>query len=245
MVMFYHLISIKYMGILDSNSVRLLPSKIEWFEHTTPSFTNGQTISLTNPGGYKTLLIKNVVLNGGEWDDTYIISINKNIIFKYPNILVNSICENALFQIDTLGDDVTLYATSSDGIEGKTVTINYAWLAEEIDNQVKPIVELANVQVILDSYKTSYAPTLQGKSAHIDVANFRYIFICCETTDSNGELIKKTYDIYLSWVIQHFKNESTTRVFREPYISVVGGNIHIASWAEIHSPRLAVTITMS
>ena len=235
------------MGLLDSSLIKNLPAVKGWSNGTSPTFTSAQNITFTNPGGFRTLLVK-LSLTGGSWGDTYLTnySTNPGLVLTSTGAILNRIEKDyGILVVDARFDDVILRAVSTDNIPGKTISYDYIWSAEDFRSfDIRPVQLVTASNIILATGTTSYTFKMLGSANHIDVTPYKYFFISL-MSKSGGSLQRLTYTIKKSLAYRDFLGDgNTTRTINIEMLSVANDYLAHSEWIPVESPLLGMQLSI-
>lgn len=230
------------MGLLDSSLVRNIPSISGTTTATTPAFTNGQSITLTNPGGYRSVIVK-FTLTGGNWgySGTVITRLNANktaLITKLNGDRLSQIEDEDFVIIDAACKDLYLYATARDGIANKTITYTCLWINyEPLSFDEKKMRLLCVSEKTLSATDTNITFSMPNNGTTIDVSNYKYYFVAvfCKLNNTAQDI---TCKIRRGLVFSAF--DGTTRTLTEDLFMLQDKSIGVSKWDEVRAPEIAV-----
>ena len=231
------------MGLLDSALIRNIPAIAGPTTATTPSFTSGQTITLTNPGGYRSVIIK-FTITGGNWGYPgtriyYPGSGKTPLITKLNGDRLSQIEDGDFVIIDAACGDLTLYATANDSIAGKTISYTYLWINyEPLSFDERKLRLLCVSERTLASTDTTITFAKPNGSTSIDVSDYKYFFVAvfCKLNNTAQNL---TCTIRRGLVFQAF--DGVTRTKTEDLFLLQNESIGVSKWDEVRSPEISVS----
>lgn len=231
------------MGVLDSSLIKNIPSVNGWNSITTDAFTTTKATTLSNPGGYRTLLVK-VTLTGGDWSSAIITvtSAKSGLVRTHTGAILNRIDgDYGVLVIEANHADVQLYATTSDG-NSKTITYDYVWVSDSpLSFDIRPVQVVSKSQVTLVTGTTKYNFKMLGTASIIDVSNFKYLFVAV-FSKSGSSAKRLTYTLKKALSYRDFIGDnSAVRTIEVDALNVANEYIAKTEWIPVEAPYFGIS----